>query len=96
MTGYGGDDAHANEPLFTKKDAFAFEVLSELEGEETVNLYGNLCTGTDVVAKNITLPKMQEGDLVLMHNAGSYAAAISPMQFASLEKPEEIFIPMEQ
>ena len=96
VTGYGGDDAHANEPLFTKKDAFAFEVLSELEGEETVNLYGNLCTGTDVVAKNITLPKMQEGDLVLMHNAGSYAAAISPMQFASLEKPEEIFIPVEQ
>ena len=39
---------------------------------------------------------MQEGDLVLMHNAGSYAAAISPMQFAGLEKPEEIFIPVEK
>lgn len=95
VTGYGGDRAKANEPLFTQKDAFGFEVLSKSKEEETVNLFGNLCTGTDVVAREITLPKIEEGDLVIMHNAGSYAAALTPMQFASLDRPKEFFLTKE-
>ena len=95
VTSYGGDDAKGSEPLFTQKDAFEFDVVSDSEEMETVNLYGNLCTGTDVVAKDITLPKLKEGDLVIMKNAGSYAAAITPMQFASLTPPEELFLTKE-
>ena len=41
-----GATAKGNEPLFTKMDAFDFELLTEETATETVNLVGNLCTGT--------------------------------------------------
>lgn len=38
-------------------DAFDFELLTEETATETVNLVGNLCTGTDIMATGIELPK---------------------------------------
>ncbi|MEG1862486.1 MAG: diaminopimelate decarboxylase [Oscillospiraceae bacterium] len=83
----------ASEPLYTKPNSFKFKVLGKEEGEmESVTLCGNLCTGTDVVAKDILLPKIEIGDVLTMSNAGSYAAVLSPMQFASLTPPAQIFL----
>jgi len=59
---------------------------------ETVTLCGNLCTAADLVAKNISLPKLEAGDIVTMENAGCYAAVITPFQFSSHTPPKEIFI----
>ena len=53
---------------------------------------GNLCTAADVVAHDVNLPKLEIGDVVIMNNAGSYSHALTPLQFASMEKPKEIFL----
>ena len=81
------------EPLFTSKDAF--EILTfkeETDKKEKVTLVGNLCTATDVIAEDIVLPSMNCGDVIVINNAGSYAAVLSPMQFSSQEKPVEAFL----
>lgn len=80
------------EPLFTRKDAFQFLTLKDEEPTELVTLVGNLCTATDVVAEDIMLPHLECGDCIVITNAGSYAAVLSPMQFSTQEKPVELFL----
>lgn len=79
------------EPLFTSRDAFGFFALKE-EAVERVTLVGNLCTAADVAAEDILLPRLEPGDCIVMTNAGSYAAVLSPMQFSSQERPAELFL----
>ncbi len=93
ITAYSSDENPiGSEPLFTSKDAFSFFVLNDETEMETVDLVGNLCTSTDVVKKDISLPKMNLGDMVVINNAGSYAAVLSPMQFSSQDEIPQIFI----
>jgi len=82
----------ASEPLFTCADAFRIETLPADGAAETVTLTGNLCTATDVVAENIVLPHLEPGGLVVLTNAGSYAAVLSPMQFAALTPPAQLLL----
>lgn len=82
----------AFEPLFTKKSAFQYLPVVEIEEKEVVTIVGNLCTGTDLVAKDVELPKMEVGDGIIMTNAGSYARVLTPLQFSSQEPPAEIFL----
>lgn len=90
---YSSEDSPAGaEPLFTSKNAFGFHALKEEAPCETVTLAGNLCTGADVIAEDIYLPHLEIGDAVIITNAGSYAAALSPMQFSSQERPRELFL----
>ena len=82
----------SSEPLFTGANALEIIALTaEIETEE-VTLVGNLCTSTDVVAKDILLPKLQCGDMIVLTNAGSYAAVLSPIQFSSQEPPKQLFL----
>ena len=83
------------EPLFTQSDAFAFQPIPSREETEVVTLAGNLCTGADVMARDCPLPRMEPGDLVVVTNAGSYAAVLSPMQFSTQIPPQEIFLTQE-
>lgn len=80
------------EPLFTSKNAFRFLTLKDDAPSEIVTLAGNLCTNTDVIAEDISLPHLECGDAVIVTNAGSYAAVLSPMQFSSQDKPKEFFL----
>ncbi|MEG1987621.1 MAG: alanine racemase [Oscillibacter sp.] len=80
------------EPLFTCKGSEELIPLTRSTETETVTLAGNLCTGVDVIAKDITLPKMDIGDGLLLTNAGCYAAVMTPMQFASLTPPAQLFL----
>ncbi len=92
---YAKEDKPAGtEPLFTKTDAFQFEIYTreQREGEECVDLVGNLCTAADVIAEKIVLPRLEPGDVVVVNHAGSYAATLSPFAFASLGRPAEIFL----
>lgn len=84
----------ASEPLFTSLDAFQFLTLKGDEEREKVTLVGNLCTGIDVIANDIMMPKLECDDIVYMTNAGSYAAVLTPMQFSSQERPVELFVKM--
>lgn len=90
---YSPDAAPAGtEPLFTAHNAFRILTLKEGESTETVTLVGNLCTAADVVAENVRLPALDCGDAIIFTNAGSYTAVLSPMQFSSQKKPEELFL----
>lgn len=94
VMGYAAEERpKGSEPLFTAPDAFGFHALAEEKREEeTVTLVGNLCTATDVVAQNITLPRLEVGDGVVITNAGSYAAVLSPMQFSAQTPPAQLFL----
>ncbi|MFA6709606.1 MAG: alanine racemase [Fusobacterium sp.] len=85
-------DPKMNEPLFTKKDAFQYVVLTDEKKLETVDLYGNLCTSTDLVGKDMLLPKIKIGDLIAITNAGCYAAVLTPFQFSSQLPPKELYL----
>ena len=81
------------EPLFTSLDAFRVIPLPKRHsGNETVTLAGNLCTAADIIASDVELPRLEPGDLLILTNAGSYAAVLSPMQFSSQPKPAELFL----
>lgn len=82
----------ASEPLFTGKDAFQFYTLKTAAPSELVTLVGNLCTATDIIAEDILMPHLEYGDSVVITNAGSYAAVLTPMQFSTHEKPPELFL----
>lgn len=93
ITSYSKDDAPiGSEPLFTGRDAFQFVALTDETELEKVTLAGNLCTATDIVAKDIIMPKLKRGDLVAITNAGSYAAVLSPVRFSSQVPPAELFL----
>lgn len=83
---------HNCEPMYTGRNAFGFMPLVDTAETETVTLAGNLCTGTDIIARDITLPKLDCGDVFVITNAGSYAAVLSPMQFASLTPPAQVLL----
>lgn len=94
VEGYTQEEKPAGcEPMYTGRNAFGFVPLTETAETETVTVTGSLCTGADVIAKNILLPRLECGDVFVITNAGSYAAVLSPMQFASLEPPAQIFLP---
>lgn len=84
-------DAAPCEPLYTGPDAFGFAPLTDETETEIVTVCGNLCTGADVIAQDTELPKLKTGDVFVLTNAGSYAAVLTPMQFASLTPPVQIF-----
>lgn len=80
------------EPMFTHSDAFQFATLKNDAPYEKVTIVGNLCTATDVIADDIMMPHLECGDLIIINNAGAYAAVITPMQFSLQEKPAQIFV----
>ena len=88
----------AAEPLFTARDAFRFSVLPadparEKDGtRERVTLAGNLCTGADIIARDVLLPELRVGDTVLVNHAGGYGAALTPLAFSGQERPTELFL----
>ena len=92
MTYSSNESPAGSEPLFTAKNAFEIIPLTDEKETETVTLVGNLCTATDVVAKSIEVPILKCGDSVVITNAGSYAAVLSPKQFSSQVIPAELFL----
>lgn len=80
------------EPMFTSFNSSQIGVIKDVEEREVVTLVGNLCTAADVIAVDIDFPKLEIGDVVIMNNAGSYSHALTPLQFASLDRPKEIFL----
>lgn len=81
-----------SEPLFTSKDAFQFVQLTEEKEGEEVTLMGNLCTASDVIARDMMMPKLNVGDFIAISNAGSYGAVLSPMQFSWQSPPPQLIL----
>lgn len=80
------------EPLYSGADSFSFYAPYQDREKEIVSLVGNLCTAADVIAEDITMPYLQTGDILVINNAGAYAAVISPIQFSSQTAPTEYLL----
>lgn len=57
--------------------------------QHSYNITGPLCTPGDVFAKQITLPEVNAGDLVIVKHSGAYGASASPGRFLSHGFPAE-------
>lgn len=80
---------NGQEPLYTTGSQSAFRIVGRNENCETVDIVGNLCTALDVMAKNITLPHAEIGDILAVSNAGSYGCTLTPLLFSNHETPKE-------
>ncbi|MGC1490673.1 MAG: type III PLP-dependent enzyme, partial [Candidatus Acidiferrum sp.] len=60
--------------------------------DEAVDVVGPLCTPLDVLARGVTLPKAEIGDLIGIFQSGAYARAASPLGFLSQPTPPEVWV----
>lgn len=80
------------EPFATENDRYDIQVLSESNETESVDIAGHLCSGADIMARDVEVKKGSIGDLVTFNHAGSYAYSLAPLLFASQPQPKEFFI----
>ena len=65
-------------PSMYQAEYFAEKVSQqETEETETVTLAGRYCESGDILIKDITLPKLNEGDLICVYNTGAYCYSMS-------------------
>jgi diaminopimelate decarboxylase len=78
----------------TIKRNYPVAILNRLTSplDETVDVVGPLCTPLDVLARNVSLPKAEVGDLVGVFQSGAYARAASPLGFLSHPTPPEVWV----
>lgn len=69
--------------FFRRNPKFHFITNRSTETEETVNIVGNLCTTADTLGTKVTAPHLQEGDLVIIPNAGAYCQTTAMWGFNS-------------
>jgi diaminopimelate decarboxylase len=60
------------------------------EPAEAVDIVGPLCTSIDRLATRVMLPRLEEGDLLAIHNSGAYGLTASPVHFISHSVPSEV------
>jgi diaminopimelate decarboxylase len=60
------------------------------EGTMTADLVGQLCTPLDCIGRNLTLPRLEAGDVVSIPNVGAYGLTASLTAFLSRPAPLEI------
>ncbi len=61
------------------------------EGKEVFDIAGNLCESGDMIAKERKLPKVEEGDILAVLDAGAYGYVMSS-NYNSMLKPAEILV----
>lgn len=65
-------------------------VLNDRDEEEIVSVVGSICENNDQFAKDRLLPKIDVGDLVVVHNSGGHAFAMSHNYNGTLKHAEYI------
>jgi diaminopimelate decarboxylase len=78
----------------TIKRNYPVAVLEKLSAPvaETVDVVGPLCTPLDILARGISFPKAEVGDLVGVFQSGAYGRTASPLGFLSHPTPPEIWV----
>lgn len=71
------------EPLWSGRGTYVPKALGLPAPAEIVTICGNLCTGTDTVARDVVLENAVVGNMLVFENAGAYAAALSPHGFSN-------------
>jgi diaminopimelate decarboxylase len=65
---------------------------ADQEADDTVTVVGCLCTPLDLLADNVTLPRADVGDLIVIFQAGAYGLTASPTAFLSHPAPAEVLV----
>jgi len=60
--------------------------------QSTVVVVGPLCTPIDTLARKVTLPTPQRGDLIGILQSGAYGLTASPVDFLSHATPAEVLV----
>jgi len=76
---YGQIDGHQIPPII--RHGSGNDVL------ETYTICGSLCTASDILAKNVSLPCVQPGDRLVFFNAGAYSVTESRAMFLCRDLP---------
>jgi len=78
----------------TIKRNYPVAVLNKLRHppEEIVDVVGPLCTPLDVLARGVSLPRVDAGDLIGVFQSGAYARSASPLGFLSHPTPPEVWV----
>ena len=71
---------------------YAMHKVGGGEPTEKVDLVGPLCTSIDRLASGAVLPRIEEGDLIAVHNSGAYGLTASPIHFISHAPPHEALV----
>lgn len=78
----------------TIKRNYPIALLNKLNrpAEEAVDVVGPLCTPLDTLARNVTLPRAEIGDLVGIFQSGAYGPSASPVGFLSHPPAAEVWV----
>ncbi len=60
--------------------------------DQPVTVVGELCTPKDVLARDVTVPAVRAGDVLVFSHAGAYGWEISHHDFLSHPHPEQVFL----
>lgn len=76
------------------KRNFPVAILNKLHEKvsETFDIVGPLCTPLDILAREVSLPSADIGDLVGIFQSGAYARTASPLGFLSHSSPAEVLV----
>ena len=76
------------------KRNFPVALLTKLDQNPTeiVDVVGPLCTPLDVLARNLSLPRAEVGELIGVFQSGAYARTASPLGFLSHPTPAEVLV----
>ena len=61
-------------------------------GDEVVQVVGCLCTPLDLLGDQVSLPRAEVDDLVVLFQAGAYGLTASPTAFLSHPSPLEVLV----
>lgn len=61
-------------------------------GEREYQIGGPCCTPIDLIARGVTLPRLEIGDLVAFGNAGAYGFSMSMLYFLGHPLPAEVLV----
>jgi diaminopimelate decarboxylase len=89
----GGSNHHASTAFLGRyvRNNFPMYLLGKEDGElEEVTVVGSLCTPTDVLGQKVMLPKVEQGDVLVINKSGAYGLTHSPVLFLSHLLPAEV------
>jgi diaminopimelate decarboxylase len=74
------------------KQNFKCSTSSKEKITKIYSVAGPSCTPLDILAQNIELPVLSEGDFLYFENSGAYGLSYSPNNFLELKEAQEYFI----
>ncbi len=87
LSGNFGQIVRRNYPL-----DIANKMTTPKQDFETVDIVGPLCTPLDRLGDNVSLPRAEVGDLVVVYQSGAYGFTASPQAFLGHQPPKEVLL----